>query len=58
MQTWWAAPIGRAAGDGAVSGPLTQGRFTQLIFASHGITLALALALTGYCFRRLNHRLF
>jgi hypothetical protein len=38
MQTWWVAPIGRATGDGAVSGPLTQGRFTQLIFASHGIT--------------------
>jgi len=38
MQTWWAAPLGRAAGDGAVSGPLTQGRFTQLIFATHGIT--------------------
>jgi hypothetical protein len=38
MQTWWAAPIGRATGDGAASGPLTQGRFTQLIFASHGIT--------------------
>jgi hypothetical protein len=38
MQAWWAAPIGRAAGDGAPQGPLTQGRFTQLIFASHGIT--------------------
>ena len=38
MQAWWAAPLGRAAGLGAPSGPLTQGRFTQLIFASHGIT--------------------
>jgi len=38
MQTWWAAPIGRAVGYGPPSGPLTQGRFTQLIFASHGIT--------------------
>jgi len=38
MQAWWAAPIGRAAGDGAPAGPLTQGRFTQLIFATHGIT--------------------
>jgi hypothetical protein len=37
MQTWWAAPLGRAAADGT-SGPLTQGRFTQLIFATHGIT--------------------
>jgi hypothetical protein len=38
MQAWWAAPLGRATGDGAASSPLTQGRFTQLIFASHGIT--------------------
>ena len=38
MQAWWAAPLGRAASHGAPSGPLTQGRFTQLIFASHGIT--------------------
>ena len=37
MQAWWAAPIGRAARY-AVSGPLTQDRFTELIFASHGIT--------------------
>jgi ABC-2 family transporter protein len=38
MQAWWAAPLGRAAGHGAPSSPLTEGRFTQLIFASHGIT--------------------
>jgi len=38
MQAWWAAPLGRAVGQGAPSSPLTQGRFTQLIFASHGIT--------------------
>jgi hypothetical protein len=38
MQAWWAAPLGRAASHGAPSGPLTQGRFTQLIFATHGIT--------------------
>jgi len=38
MQAWWAAPLGRAASHGAPAGPLTQGRFTQLIFASHGIT--------------------
>jgi hypothetical protein len=40
MQTWWAAPIGRASGDGAIGGPLTQGRFTQLVFATHGINPA------------------
>ena len=38
MQAWWAAPIGRASGDGAIGGPLTQGRLTQLVFATHGIT--------------------
>jgi len=38
MQAWWAAPLGRAAGLGAPAGALIQGRFTQLIFASHGIT--------------------
>jgi hypothetical protein len=38
MQTWWAAPIGQASGDGAVGGVLTQGRFTQLAFDIHGIT--------------------
>jgi hypothetical protein len=38
MQAWWAAPLGRAVGHGAPSGPLAQGRFTQLIFATHGIT--------------------
>jgi ABC-2 family transporter protein len=38
MQAWWAAPLGRAVGQGAPSGPLSQGRFTQLIFATHGVT--------------------
>jgi hypothetical protein len=38
MQSWWAAPIGRAVGDGASSGVLAQGRFTQLVFDTHGIT--------------------
>ena len=37
MQTWWAAPISQAAVDGASVGP-AQSRFTQLNFASHGIT--------------------
>jgi hypothetical protein len=38
MQAWWAAPLGRAVTHGAPAGVLYQGRFTQLIFASHGIT--------------------
>ena len=38
MQAWWAAPLGRAVSHGAPASPLTQGRFTQLIFATHGIT--------------------
>jgi hypothetical protein len=38
MQAWWAAPLGRAVTYGAPAGALYQGRFTQLIFASHGIT--------------------
>jgi hypothetical protein len=37
MQTWWAAPISQAAADGASVGP-AQSRFTQLNFATHGIT--------------------
>jgi hypothetical protein len=38
MQTWWAVPLGRAVADGAPSNILAQGRFTQLVFATHGIT--------------------
>ena len=37
IQTWWAAPISQAAADGASVGP-AQSRFTQLNFATHGIT--------------------
>ena len=37
MQTWWAAPISQAAADGAGAG-VAQSRFSQLNFASHGIT--------------------
>jgi hypothetical protein len=36
MQSWWAAPIGRAVGDGASAGGLAGGRFTQLVFDTHG----------------------
>jgi ABC-2 family transporter protein len=39
MQAWWAAPIGRAVGYGAgQAGTVAGGRFTSLVFASHGIT--------------------
>lgn len=38
MQAWWAAPIGRAVGYGGVAGTVANGRFSALIFASHGIT--------------------
>jgi hypothetical protein len=37
METWWAAPISQAAADGASVGP-AQSEFTQLNFATHGIT--------------------
>ena len=37
MQTWWAAPISRAVADGAGTG-VAQSRFSQLNFATHGIT--------------------
>jgi hypothetical protein len=37
MQTWWAAPISQAAIDGASVG-VAQSRFSQLNFATHGIT--------------------
>jgi hypothetical protein len=59
MQAWWAAPLGRAVSLGAPQGPLSQGRFTQVIFASHGITpigyaaFAFALGVTaGLLIRR------
>jgi hypothetical protein len=38
MQAWWAAPIGRAAGYGVEAGTVAGGRFSSLVFASHGIT--------------------
>ena len=37
MQTWWAAPISQAVADGAGAG-VAQSRFSQLNFATHGIT--------------------
>jgi hypothetical protein len=37
MQAWWATPIGRTVADADGIGP-GRGRFTPLVFASHGIT--------------------
>jgi hypothetical protein len=38
MQAWWAAPIGRAVGRGGGGTDLAMGRFSSLVFATHGIT--------------------
>ena len=39
MQAWWAAPIGRAAGlDSSGSTRIGMGRYSALVFATHGIT--------------------
>jgi ABC-2 family transporter protein len=37
MQTWWATPISQAVADGSGAG-VAQSRFSQLNFATHGIT--------------------
>ncbi len=37
MQTWWSAPISQAVADGSGAG-VAQSRFSQLNFATHGIT--------------------
>jgi hypothetical protein len=38
LQAWWAAPIGRAVGHGGGGTNLAMGRFSSLVFATHGIT--------------------
>jgi hypothetical protein len=38
MQAWWAAPIGRAVGLGGGGSNLAMGRFSSLLFATHGVT--------------------
>ena len=38
MQAWWAAPIGRAVGLGGGGTNLAMGRFSSVVFATHGIT--------------------
>jgi hypothetical protein len=59
MQTWWAAPISQAVADGSGAGGVAQSRFSQLNFASHGVTplgyaaFAFALGITvGALIRR------
>ncbi len=58
MQTWWAVPISQAVADGSGAG-VAQSRFSQLNFATHGITpigyaaFAFALGVTaGVLIRR------
>jgi hypothetical protein len=38
MQAWWAAPIGRAVGQGASGTSLAMSQFSPLVFVTHGIT--------------------
>jgi hypothetical protein len=38
MYAWWADPIGKATGFGASTSVFSGGRFSSLIFATHGIT--------------------
>jgi hypothetical protein len=59
MQAWWAAPIGRAVGHNGGGTNLAMGRFSSLVFATHGITplgyaaFAFALGVTaGVLIRR------
>jgi hypothetical protein len=47
MQAWWAAPIGRAVGHGGGGTNLAMGRFSTLVFATHGIT---PLGYTAFAF--------
>jgi len=38
LQAWWAAPIGKAVGLGGSASIMSEGRFGQFVFPSHGIT--------------------
>ncbi len=38
MYAWWSDPIGKATGLGASTSVFSGGRFSSLIFATHGIT--------------------
>jgi hypothetical protein len=38
LQAWWAAPIGRAVGQGGSGTSFAMGQFSPLAFVAHGIT--------------------
>jgi hypothetical protein len=38
VQAWWAAPIGKAVGLGGSASIMSEGRFGQFVFPTHGIT--------------------
>jgi hypothetical protein len=38
LQAWWAAPIGRAVGQGGSGTSFAMSQFSPLVFATHGIT--------------------
>ena len=38
IQAWWAAPIGKAVGLGGGASILSEGRFGEFVFPTHGIT--------------------
>jgi hypothetical protein len=38
MQSWWAAPIGKAVGLGGSASIMSEGRFGYFVFPTHGIT--------------------
>jgi hypothetical protein len=38
LQAWWAAPIGRAVGQGGSGTDFALGQFSPLVFVAHGIT--------------------
>jgi hypothetical protein len=38
LQAWWAAPIGRAVGQGGSGTSFAMGQFSPLVFVAHGIT--------------------
>ena len=38
IQSWWAAPIGKAVGLGGSASIMSEGRFGSFVFPTHGIT--------------------
>jgi hypothetical protein len=59
VQAWWAAPVGKAVGLGGSASIMSEGRFGQFVFPTHGITplgyaaFGFALGVTaGFLIRR------